>query len=136
MNLRTYSDLIKIESFEDRFEYLKLDGVVGHTTFGFDRYLNQGFYASHEWKKIRDFVIIRDEACDLAHPDHQIFKRVIVHHMNPITQNDILEHSDLLINPEFLVCVSHVTHEAIHYSDSNLLPKDYVERRPGDTKLW
>ncbi len=136
MEIRTYAELMQIESFEDRFEYLKLDGIVGNITFGFDRYLNQMFYTSPEWKRVRDIVILRDNACDLAHPDHQIYKKVIVHHMNPICQDDIIEHSDNLLNPDFLVCVSHLTHEAIHYSNDSILPKPYIERTPGDTKLW
>lgn len=134
--MRTYSELIKYNTFEDRFNYLKLDGVIGEDTFGFDRWLNQHFYNSKEWKSIRDFVIIRDGGCDMAMDGYEIGGKVYVHHMNPITQSDIVHTTDALINPEYLVCVSHNTHNAIHYGDISILATDPVERRPGDTCLW
>lgn len=133
---RTYSELIRKNSFEDRFEYLKLGGAVFDETFGHSRFLNQGFYRSNEWKKIRRDVIARDLACDLAWPDYPIKGRLIVHHINPITEFDIIHGSDSMLDMENLVCVSHMTHNAIHYGDRNMLPKDLVVRKPGDTLLW
>lgn len=133
---RTYSELILLETFEERFKYLRLSGKVGEDTFGFDRWLNQFFYRTPEWKRLRDEIIVRDSACDLAHKDYPIFGRVIIHHMNPIDRADILDRSDLLLNPEYLVCISHKTHNAVHYGDQNQLPKGPIERKPGDTKLW
>lgn len=134
--IRTYKELSRIETFEDRFEYLKLNGSIGTDTFGFDRYLNQKFYRSSEWKKIRDQVIARDNGCDLGIRGHEIFDKIIIHHMNPICIDDIISASRFLLNPEFMICVSHDTHNAIHYGDSNLLSKDPVIRKQGDTKLW
>lgn len=134
--IRTYSQLIKFETFEERFQYLKLDGAVGQATFGFDRYLNQQLYRSHEWKKVRDEVIVRDNGCDLAMDGFDIYGRVYVHHMNPILVNDIRERSKFLLNPEYLICVSFDTHNAIHYGDESLLPREPVERTPNDTTLW
>lgn len=133
---RTYSELSMLQSLEERFEYLKLSGRVGESTFGFDRYLNQTFYRSPEWKRVRDLAILRDNGCDMGCEDFPINGRIIVHHMNPITAEQI-ERMDLaILNPEFLVCVSEMTHEAIHYGDKNLLPSPLIPRRPGDTKLW
>lgn len=134
--MRTYSELIKYNTFEDRFNYLKLNGVIGEDTFGFDRWLNQHFYNSKEWKSIRDFVIIRDGGCDMAMDGYEIGGKVYVHHMNPITPSDIVHLTDTLIDPEFLVCVSHNTHNAIHYGDISILATDPVERQPGDTCPW
>lgn len=134
--MKTYSELLKFPSFEDRFNYLALNGGVGEETFGFDRWLNQRFYKSDEWRSIRDFVIIRDGGCDLAMDGYEIFDKIIVHHMNPIGQSDIIHSSDFLINPEYLVCVSHTTHNAIHYGDASLLMTAPIERRPGDTCPW
>ena len=134
--MRTYSELVRLSTFEERFRYLRLGGAVGKDTFGFDRYLNQRFYASREWKAIRDKVIIRDNGCDLGIPDRVIGRRVLIHHMNPITQDDISRQSDLLMNPEYLICVSHETHNAIHYGDENLLLSVPPERKPGDTCPW
>ncbi len=135
--MRTYNDLIKIENFLDRFEYLKLGGTVGSETFGFDRWLNQIFYRSPEWKHIREEVIIRDNGCDLGIRDRSIGGRIYIHHMNPINVKDIVERKSILLNPEFLICCSHNTHEAIHYGNSNiLLPDKFEERRPGDTIPW
>lgn len=125
-----------LPTFEERFEYLRLGGDVGAETFGFDRYQNQAFYNSREWKRVRDKVIIRDNGCDLGIADREIGRRVIIHHMNPITVEDIQQASEFLLNPEFLVCVSHETHNAIHYGDAELLPKDFVPRSPNDTCPW
>lgn len=135
--IRTYSQLIEIDSFVERYRYLKLNGVIGEDTFGFDRYLNQAFYKSPEYRKIRRDVILRDNGCDLGHPDYEIPGRVIIHHMNPITKTDILERSEFLLNPEYLICVSHGTHNAIHYGDESQLPIcDIIERRPNDQAPW
>ena len=135
--IRTYSELIRIPTFEDRFRYLKLRGKVGEDTFGFDRYFNQKFYRSSEWKRIRDHVIVRDGACDLGIPDREIFGKVIIHHMNPFRIEDLTgDNAKDLLDPEFLICVSHETHNAIHYGDESLLPEIFVERRPNDTCPW
>lgn len=123
-------------TYEERFEKLKLCGRVGDKTFGYERYLNQNFYRSSRWKSIRDQVIIRDGACDMGHPDHPINGKVIIHHINPLTIKDIEEETGGLTDLENLICVSHMTHEAIHYGDKHLLPKDFVERKPGDTCPW
>lgn len=136
MKIRTYSELILLPTFEERFEYLKLDGRVGEDTFGFDRYLNQLFYRSPEWRRIRDQVIVRDNACDLGIEGRDIYGRVLIHHMNPITARDIENRTDLLLNPEYLICTIHDTHNAIHYGDENLLGKLPVERRANDTCPW
>lgn len=133
---RCYSELIKIPTFEERFEYLKINGQVGEETFGSHRYLNQRFYTSDEWFRIRNYVIARDLGCDLGIKEREIFGLIIVHHMNPITMDDILEHSDRLVNPDFLICTSKQTHLAIHYGDKSLLIPDLVERRPNDTCPW
>lgn len=133
---RTYSELSKIESFEERFEYLNLDGFVGEDTFGFDRYLNQKFYKSAEWKRIRNQVIIRDNGCDMGHPEHPISGSIIIHHMNPIKKEDIINTTSYLMNPEYLVCVSSRTHNAIHYGDVNQIKENFVERKPNDTCPW
>ena len=134
--MKTYSELIKFPTFEDRFNYLKLNGVVGEETFGFDRWLNQRFYKSDEWRNIRDFVIIRDGGCDLAMDGYEIRGKLYVHHMNPIEQTDIIHSTERLIDPEYLVCVSHNTHNAIHYGDISMLVTEPVERRPNDTCPW
>lgn len=134
--MKTYRELRRLNTFEDRYEYLKLNGRVGEDTFGFDRFINQGFYRSVEWKQVRDKVIIRDNGCDLGDPDHPIYGRILIHHMNPIRKEDFDENSDYLLNPDYLVCVSHNTHNAIHYGDASLLPKEYVPRRPNDTCPW
>lgn len=133
---RCYSELIKIPTFEERFDYLKTNGQVGEETFGSHRYLNQKFYTSDEWLRIRNYVIARDLGCDLGIKEREIFGLIIVHHMNPITMDDILEHSDRLVNPDFLICTSKQTHLAIHYGDKSLLIPDLVERRPNDTCPW
>lgn len=135
--MKTYSELISLRTFEDRFNYLKLNGQVGRETFGFDRIYNQIFYRSKEWKDIRNYVITRDLGCDLGIQDREIQGRIMVHHMNPISLEDIQHSSDYLLNPEFLITVSPKTHDAIHYSDESiLLPSMVIERKPGDTKLW
>ncbi len=134
--IRSYQELKRLKTFEERYEYLRLAGKVGVSTFGFDRYLNQHFYHSPEWRSVRDKVILRDEGCDLGILDRQIGDRIIVHHMNPITLEDIEERRDDIFNPEFLICVTNNTHQAIHYGDESLLIRLPSERRPGDTKLW
>lgn len=134
--IRTYSELIAIPTFEERFNYLKLDGRVGEDTFGFDRYINQKFYRSAEWKRIRDQVIIRDNGCDLGIEDRIIYDRVLIHHMNPISINDIRYATDILLNPEYLICVAHRTHNAIHYGNEDQLLKGPVIRTPFDTCPW
>lgn len=134
--IRTYSELVRLETFKDRYEYLRLGGQVGEETFGFDRYLNQIFYQSQEWKRIRDRVIIRDNGCDLGIEDHEIRGKIIIHHMNPISIDDIKTSSDFLLNPEYLICVTHTTHNAIHYGDENLLGMNLIERRKNDTCPW
>ena len=134
--IKTYSELITIPTFEERYEYLRLDGIVGKATFGYDRYLNQILYTSREWRRFRDDIIIRDMGCDLAIPGFEIPVRAIVHHINPITLEDFMNTSDDIFDPENLVCVSFNTHQAIHYGDASLLPELPVERRPNDTCLW
>lgn len=136
MKLRTYSELRRLNSFEDRFEYLKLSGQVGADTFGFDRYLNQILYQTEIWKKVRRDVIARDEGFDLGSRDRPIGGKILVHHMNPITLEDIRSGDRKVFDPEFLICCSHLTHNAIHYGDFNLLPKDPIERSPNDTCPW
>lgn len=133
---KTYSEMIRHSSFEDRFEYLKLGGSVGASTFGFDRYINQEFYSSWEWKNIRRHVIIRDKGCDLAVLGHEIHTDILVHHLNPMTPNDVIHQEAWIIDPEFLICTTKNTHNAIHYGDRSLLRVPYVPRSPGDTKLW
>lgn len=135
-SIRTYSELIKLQTFEERFRYLQLNGRVGEETFGFDRYLNQKFYNDPEWLRIRDQVIIRDNGCDLAMPDREIKTRILVHHMNPIDKEDILRRSDFLLNPEYLICTIKATHDAIHYGDESKLIIMPPERRPNDTCPW
>lgn len=136
MNIKTYSELIQIPTFEERYEYLRIGGRVGEETFGFDRYLNQVFYKSDEWLSIRDFVIIRDNGCDLAMEDRPIHGRIIVHHMNPISKEDILHNSKYLLDPEYLICTIKNTHDAIHYGDKNLLVTSPIERYKNDTCPW
>lgn len=136
MNIRTYSELITLPTFIERYRYLKLNGRVGEDTFGFDRYLNQIFYQSKEWRSIRDYVITRDNGCDLGIDGHKIYGRILIHHMNPITADDILKRSDLLLNPEYLICTIKNTHDAIHYSDESLLITDPIERSKNDTCPW
>lgn len=136
MKIRTYSELIKLQTFEERFRYLKLNGRVAEETFGFDRYLNQQFYKSDEWLYLRDQIIIRDNGCDLAIEDREIYKRIIVHHMNPLTKADIINRSDFLLNPEYLICTIKRTHDAIHYGDESILYDIPKERTKNDTCPW
>lgn len=136
MTIRTYSELITIPTFEERYKYLKIGGKVGEETFGFERYLNQEFYKSHEWQSIRRQVIVRDLGCDLGIEDREIHGKIIVHHMNPITIDDIVSASDFLLNPEYLICTLKSTHDAIHYGDESLLIKAPVERTKNDTCPW
>ena len=134
--IRSYSELRRLKTFEDRYAYLRIGGLVGKETFGFDRYLNQGFYRSAAWKRARDLTIIRDDGCDLGISDRVIYDRILVHHMNPVKPEDFNEYDPSLLDPEYLICVSHSTHNAIHYGDSSLLVSLPRVRQPGDTKLW
>lgn len=136
MKIKNYSELSLLPTFEERFEYLKLEGAVGADTFGFDRIFNQKFYQSYEWKTMRNEIIVRDLGCDLGIEDRQIFGRILIHHMNPISLKDISNATKFLLNPEYLICVSHDTHNAIHYGDIRLVKKDLVERKPNDTCPW
>lgn len=133
---KRYTELIRRHTLEDRFEYLSLRGEVGASTFGFDRYINQGFYKSREWRHLRNEIIVRDNGCDLGIEGYEIHDRIIIHHMNPMTVEDIEHGDDSILDPEFLISVSHNTHNAIHYGDYRLLPRPIVERRRGDTLLW
>lgn len=134
--IRTYSELSMLTRFNDRFRYLKLDGAVGEATFGFDRYLNQLFYRSQRWRKIRDEVIVRDCGCDLGIEGYEIYKYAMIHHMNPITEKDIQDESEYLLNPEYLITTTQRTHNAIHYGNEDLLPTMPVERTKNDTCPW
>lgn len=137
--IKTYSELSKLKTFKERFEYLKLDGIVGKDTFGYDRYLNQLFYKSKEWKRLRDKIIVRDNGCDLGVAGCDIPRgaKVIIHHLNPITSYDLIDETDYLMNPEYLICTTLKTHNAIHYGDKNLLPIfEPVERTKNDTCPW
>lgn len=134
--IRTYSELITFPTLIERFDYLKLGGLVGKETFGWDRHLNQRFYQSRDWRRIRDVVIVRDNGCDLGLEGYGIRGKIYIHHMNPIEAADIVDASEFLLNPEFLICVSALTHDAIHYGDETLLPKDPIIRTANDTKLW
>ena len=137
MKIRTYEELSKLKTFEERYEYLKLDGTVGEETFGYDRYLNQQFYKyDPDWKKIRDEVIFRDNGCDLGIEGREINGLILVHHMNPITKDDILNRSEYLLNPNYLITTIKSTHDAIHYGSSDLLMKDPVVRSKNDTCPW
>lgn len=134
--IRRYSELRRLRTFEDRFEYLSLKGSVGRSTFGFDRYLNQRFYTSREWRLVRNQVIARDEGLDLGVEGYEIYDKVIIHHMNPMVAEDITSGSSDILDPEFLITTTHNTHNAIHYGDRSLLRQPFVERRPGDTIPW
>lgn len=136
MGIKTYSELSLLPTFQERYQYLRLDGQVGEDTFGFDRYLNQTFYRSQKWKQIRDFVILRDNGCDLGVPGFEIYERIIIHHMNPITVDDIRHGCESILDPEFLICVSHNTHNAIHYGDESLLITEPIVRTRNDTCPW
>ena len=134
--IKSYDALILLDTIEDRYNYLRIGGGVGRETFGFDRYLNQGFYQSMEWKRVRDEVISRDNGCDLGLEGYEINGRILIHHMNPIRPNQIKFFDPDILDPDFLISCSHKTHNAIHYGDENLLPKRIVERRPNDTIPW
>lgn len=136
MRVRTYSELRRLSTFEDRFNYLSLLGEVGAATFGFDRWINQHFYRSREWKHVRDLVVVRDDGCDLGVPGYEVHNRPLVHHMNPITPEDLERGEEWVLDPKYLITTTHRTHNAIHYGDQSLLRRPPAERRPGDTKLW
>ncbi len=136
MTVRTYTELMLRDTFLSRFKYLSLGGQIGVATFGFERHLNQDFYASREWKRVRDEAIIRDNGCDLGVPGYEIYDRVLVHHMNPIVIEDLRDFNEDILDPEYLICVSTRTHNAIHFGDERQLPTPMVERRPGDTIGW
>jgi hypothetical protein len=134
--IRTYTELSRIETFEERYRYLALKGEVGYPTFGFDRYLNQKFYTSREWRNLRRQIIIRDNGCDLGLLGYEIHSGLVIHHINPMTVVDIAHKEDSILDPEFLITTSYQTHNAIHFGDEKLLPRLHVDRSSGDTKLW
>ena len=136
MRVRSYRELLRHDTFEERFRYLAIKGSVGDRTFGHDRYMNQKFYTSREWRQLRDHVIARDLGLDLGVEGREIYDRIIIHHMNPMVVDDIKHGNDDILNPDFLITTCHNTHNAIHYGDESLLPKEFVPRRAGDTKLW
>lgn len=136
MSIKTYSELVLLPTFEERFKYLQLNGRVGDDTFGFDRYINQKFYRSAEWKRIRDYIIIRDNGCDLAADGYEIHGRILIHHMNPITISDIKFSTEYLMNPDYLICVTHNTHNAIHYGDEKQIITGPIVRTKNDTCPW
>lgn len=135
-NTRSYSEMIEFKTFEERFDYLSLRASVGEATFGFDRWINQHFYRSSEWRHIRQVIIARDLGLDLACEGYEIFDKIIIHHMNPMKPEQLEEGDPDILNPEYLICCSHNTHNAIHFGDKSLLPQPLVERSPGDTRLW
>lgn len=134
--IRTYRELSQLQTFEDRYDYLRIGGRVAEATFGFERYLNQRFYSSREWKNSRNIVIARDLGNDLGIQDREIHDRIIIHHMNPMTPDDIVRAGIDILDPEFLITTRHDTHNAIHYGDRSLLPQEYIPRQRGDTDLW
>lgn len=135
--IRTYTELISLKTFEERFEYLKLDSTVGEDTFGFDRYLNQRLYNSREWRNLRNQIIVRDLGCDLGVKGMEISNDdIIIHHMNPINKNDIINRTEFVTNPEYLITTSNLTHNAIHYGDITLINKDIIHREKNDTCPW
>lgn len=136
MTIKSFRELTKLRTFEERYEYLKLGGKVGEITFGYDRYVNQLLYRSKEWRKVRNEIIIRDDGCDLGVDGYEIKSGIIIHHINPLSLQDIEECRACVFDPENLICVSHSTHQAIHYSNDNLIPHRLVERRPNDTCPW
>lgn len=136
MRTRKYSELRRLATFEERFDYLALQGEVGQVTFGFDRWVNQNFYRSPQWRQARDLVVFRDGACDLGVSGYEIHAQLMVHHMNPVTPADLAAGEEWVLDPEFLITTTHRTHNAIHYGDASLIATPPVERRPGDTKLW
>lgn len=134
--IRRYSELRRLETFEERFEYLSLAGIVGQSTFGFDRWINQRFYTSREWWSARNEVIVRDEGCDLGIPGYEISAEILIHHMNPITADDIRIGAEWIVDPEFLITTTKRTHNAIHFGNGNQIYRPFVSRKPGDTRLW
>ena len=134
--IRLYSELRRFDTFDDRFNYLKLDGEVGRSTFGFDRYINQKFYTSYEWKRARDEVIVRDNGCDLGISEYEIHGSLLIHHINPIIPDDIIHGEEWIFDPEYLITTTQITHNAIHFGNDRLLPKIVTSRSPKDTKLW
>lgn len=136
MTIKTYSELIQLPTFIERYRYLRIGGSVGEETFGFDRYLNQKFYKSAEWLSARNYVITRDLGCDLGMEDREIYGRILIHHMNPISIDDIVNRTELLLDPEYLICTTKNTHDAIHYGDENLLIMGPIERSKNDTCPW
>lgn len=136
MTIRSYTELRRLHTFEERYDYLALRGRVGDSTFGHDRYINQEFYRSVQWKQTRDLVIVRDNGCDLGIDGYEIYDKILIHHMNPMEARDIIHANEEILDPEYLIAVTHRTHQAIHYGDRNLLRQPLVERRPGDTALW
>lgn len=136
MTIRTYREMCRYDTFEERFSYLSLRGSVGEATFGFDRHINQAFYRSQEWRRIRHYVIARDLGCDLGVEGHEIYGELLIHHMNPICVDDIVHGDPDILDPEFLITTTKRTHNAIHYGDESFLPRPFVERNAGDTKLW
>lgn len=133
---RSYRELSRLPTFEERYRYLRLQGQVGKDTFGFERYLNQALYSSTEWKRFRREILIRDDGCDLGIPDRPILGKVLIHHINPLTVEDVERRSLMIFDPDNVICVSHMTHQAIHYGDESLLPKDPIIRAPGDHCPW
>lgn len=136
MSIKNYTELSKLKTFKERFRYLRLDGCVGDDTFGFDRYINQAFYKSKEWRRVRDYVIIRDCGSDLGIEDVPINGKVLIHHMNPITKMDLIDNIEYVLDPEYLICVSHETHNAIHYGLEDIAKDEIIEREPNDTCPW
>ncbi len=136
MRTRTYSELTHLDTFDERLEYLKLGGGVGRSTFGFDRHVNQAFYTSTEWRRLRSHVITRDNGCDLGIDGHEVRFGLLIHHMNPLRVEDILHQEDWILDPDFLITTTHDTHNAIHYGGANPYPKVVTARSPADTKLW
>lgn len=134
--IRRYSELIRLKTFKERFEYLRIGGLVGESVFSFERYLNQALYTSQKWRLLRNKILVRDNGLDLGVPGHEIFGKIIVHHMNPLTREQFHEPDESMFDPEFLICVSEMTHRAIHYGDINLLNRGPAERRPNDTCPW
>ena len=136
MVLRKYSELIRLPTFKERYEYLRIGGLVGESTFGFERFLNQALYTSQRWRLLRNHIIVRDNGCDLGVEGYDIYDKIIIHHMNPLTREQMKEPDDAMFDPEYLICVSQTTHNAIHYGDASLLKHDYIPRRPNDTCRW
>jgi len=133
---KSYRELRRLETFEERFRYLSLRGEIGVSTFGYDRWLNQRFYTSREWRQLRDHIIVRDEGCDLGVIGYEIHDKILVHHMNPVIIDDLVAGEDSLLDPDNLITTTHQTHNAIHYGDESLLPRKHVDRTFGDTQLW